>query len=299
VAIQVWLHDEDSLKHQHAEKSLDKPYTFVYFQAAEKSDDQLWIPDPCIIRALESDLEEWFETKRRGRNCRVDHYRRDEGIWFVVGHGEPARREGCTCGHKHGQVFYRAERLDLVVYQPSTGELQVHARTRAETETYRKLFGRHLFGDDHHFPGTAKYTLEPLRIDGERSLVCSDVDGLDAIRLSEIQYLWGGSYNDCETHKADDVFASMRNHHEAIPEEARITSACFQVAFADSAALRVVSVQPSNVAHYQRDSDCERVAGWLRKRGFALLSYLLLMPMFQWLFDLLQDCDDTIIGGLT
>lgn len=298
VAIQMWLQDEDLLKHQHAEKSLAKPFTFVYFQAAQKPDADLWTPDPDIVLALESDLAEWFEKKRRGHDCRVAYYKREEGVWFVVGHGAPARREGCTCAHGHDSVFYQPERHDLVIYQPGTGELQVHAGTPGETETYRRLFGRHLFGDDCHFPGTAKYTLEPLKKDGEASLVCSDVEGLDAVRLREIRYLWDSSCDDCETRQADDVFAAMRKHHEVIPDEARVTGACFQVAFSDSTTPRIISVQPSNVAHYQRDSDCERVAEWLRKRGFALMSHLLFMPLGQWLLQTLQDTDG-MLGGPT
>lgn len=298
VAIQMWLHDEDLLKHHHAEQSLEKPFTFVYFQSVEKPNARLWVPDPDIVYALESDLAEWFDKRKRGRNCRVACYNREHGIWFVVGHGELAKREGCACSHRHGSVFYRPERHDLVIYQPGTGELQVHAGTRCETEAYRMLFGRHLFGDDHHFPGTAKYTLEPLRTDGEASLVCSDVDGLDSIRLREIQYLWGGMHSDCQIHRSDDVFAAMKDHHEAIPPEARITNACFQVLFSDSTAPRVVSVQPSNVAHYQRESDCERVEKWLKNRGFSLLSHCLLMPIAQRLLQLMQDSEGTILGSL-
>ena len=150
------------------------------------------------MHALEGGLAEWFEQKRRGRNCRVTFYKREQGIWFIVEHGEPAIREGCVCHNKHSSVFYRPEKHDLVIYQPGTGELRVDAQTRATTQSYRKLFGRHLFGNDNHFSGITKFTLEPLK-DGEKSLVSSDVEGIDYVRLTEVQCQLGGAFGGCET----------------------------------------------------------------------------------------------------
>lgn len=295
VAIQVWLQDEDLVKHQHADRSLKKPYGFVYFESADKPDHgDFWTPDAGIVRALEGDLAGWFERRNRGNDCRVTFYRRESGIWFVVGHGEPTKRQGCVCKRQHGNMFYRPERHDLVVYQPSTGELRVHAGTRATTQAYRKLFGRHFFGNDRHFSGTEKYTLDPLKTVGEKSLVCSDVEGMEAVRLHEVSYLLSGAYGECESHGADDVFAAMKERCVVIPEEARITRACFSVVFSDSDSPREVSIQPSNVAGYQRDSDCERTDPWLLKRGFALLGHLLFMLTSPWFLQMLQDSDGAL-----
>ena len=49
----------------------------------------------------------------------------------------------------------------------------MHACNKGEKDTYRREFGRHLFGNADFFPGTAKYTLEPLRTAGRASIVCT------------------------------------------------------------------------------------------------------------------------------
>ena len=68
----------------------------------------------------------------------------------------------------------------------------MHACNKGEKELYRKEFGRHVFGNEDFFPGTSKYTLEPLRRDGPASVICTDVDGMEWARLKEIQFLWRG-----------------------------------------------------------------------------------------------------------
>ena len=228
----MWLQDSDLLKHHHAETLVEQALRVRLLPGSGEARQRLWTPNQHSHRcAWQSDLAEWFEKKKRGRYCLVQFYARDDGMRFVVGHGDPARREGCVCGHRHGREFYRPERHDLVIYRPRTGELQVHAGTQAETRTYSKLFGRHLFGNDTHFPSALKYTLDPLRTDGEKALVCSDVDGLDGVRLTRVRYQLSGRHGECETHTSDDVFAAMREHHETIPDEAQITEASFEMDF--------------------------------------------------------------------
>jgi len=298
VAIQVWLWDSHLVKHHHAERTVGGPYTFVYFQGAADSDTGLWTPDHGVIHALQSDLADWFERNKRGHYCMIQSYVRDDGMRFVVGHGDPARREGCVCKERHRSEFYRPERHDLVIYQPSTGELKVHAGTQTVTKTYSALFGRHLFGSDEHFAPALKYTLDPLKTDGERALVCSDVDGLGSVRLRRVQFEFSGPCSDCEVRSSDDVFATMREHHETIPDEARITEASFAIEFKDSDTPRFVSVEPSDADGYERESDSEPTARWFRKRGFALFCIPLLIPLFRHLTQLLEGLDGMPLIGL-
>lgn len=291
IAVQVWLHDSDVVKHHHAERSVGRPYSFVYFQGPEESGAGLWTPEPHAIHALESDLAEWFGKRKRGPHCVVQCYLRDDCIRFIVGHGGAARRESCVCGGRHSKVLYRPERHDLVLYRPSTGELQVHAGTEAETKAYGKFFGRHLFASDRHFSRALKYTLEPLKADGEKALVCSDVDGVDSIRLTSIQYELGGPRGAAESLRANDVLALMNERHEAIPEEARITEAGFEVDFSGSRTPRTVFVDPSDSDGYERASDSDRAGDWLKKRGFAFFCQLFFLPVAQLLLESLQECE--------
>lgn len=268
VAIWMWLQDRDVFEREHAEHFHVSPCTFVCFQSAKKPDIVFHDPGRDVINALEKDLDNWFDGRNRGRGSRVIFYPREGGIRFLIRHGEPFKREGCIENGRSSCIYYRPEKHDLLIYQPITGELQIHAGANGETEAYRMLLGRHLFGDDHHFPGIVKYTLEPLKTDGEMSLVCSDIPEMEHVTLREIRYFWGGKYSECEIHKADDIFAVLEDRNEKIPQEPRLIKACFQVKFSDSKTPRSVSIRPSNIAQYCRDSDCDIIEEWLAKRGF-------------------------------
>ena len=117
---------------------------------------------------------------------------------------------------------------------------------------------RHLFGNEDFFPGAGRYTLEPLRTAGSASIVCTDVDGMDWVRLKEIQLLWGGVEREIETRKADDLFAALEGRGRSIPGSAPIIRARFQVKFADAKTARAVTIRTPNTAQYTRDSDRRR-----------------------------------------
>jgi len=108
-----------------------------------------------------------------------------------------------------------------------------------------------------------------LREDGEDALVCSDIDGIDAIRLKEIQFFWGGSENEVEIRKASDIFAVLKRKQRGLPAKVALSSAKFDVKFTDSKTPRTVAIRPSNVASYTRDADAGAVEQWLQRRGFA------------------------------
>lgn len=296
VALQIWVQDCRIIERKHAEQFLIKPCTFVYYQAGKPADTEFFELSPDAIKALERDLDLWFQSRKRGRGCRVFCYPHEDGIWFMVWHGAPFKREGCI---EHGEpscICYRPERHDVLVFQPATCELQIDTDTKCERDVYRKLFGRHLFGDDHHFPGTAIYSLEPLRADKEKSLTCSDIPGIEWIRLRKIEFCWGSHIRRIETFEADDVFSAIHSGEVRIPSSARITEAWFKIRFSDSKMPRTVSIRPSNIIHYQRDSDCEVVERWLRKRCFFPLNYLLLVLAFPYMFQLFQGMDSFLPG---
>lgn len=159
---------------------------------------------------------------------------REDGIWFLVRHGEPYKREGSLENGESTSVLYRPEKHDVVVYDPAIGEIRINARSKGEKELYRTRFGLHLFGDKEFFPGKSKYTLEPLRTDGKASLACTDIDGIEWIRLREVQFYWGGPQHEIETRKADDYFAVLEARGRSLPTKARIIRAGFLIKFADS-----------------------------------------------------------------
>ena len=268
VAVQVWLRNPDLLERKHAEQFLTRPRTFEYFQTDRRSPPEFEAPTPRELKPLESALDDWFEGKKRGRGCRVFVFPRADGVWFLVRHGDPFKREGSIKDGESSSVFYRPEKHDVLVYQPKLGELRMNAASKGEKDLYRTMFGLHLFGSEEFFPGRAKYSLEPLRDDGEMSLVCTDVEGIEWVKLKEIHFFWGGSEGEVEIRKANDIFAALAARNRTLPQKARIVRAGFHVKFADAKPPRSVTLRPSNVAQYARDSDAEILEEWLLKRGF-------------------------------
>jgi hypothetical protein len=183
VAVQVSLQDKELLERKHAEQYLIKPRSFEYFQTASKKIPEFKQPTAKTLAALEKDLDDWFEKKKRGRESRVFVYPKTDAVWFLVRHGDPLRREGSLDGGQTSSVFYRPEKYDVLVYEPTIGEIRMHACGKGEKDLFRRQFGRHVSNNEDFFPETGKYTLEPLRNGGDTSIVCTDVDGMEWGRL--------------------------------------------------------------------------------------------------------------------
>ncbi|MEW6252204.1 MAG: hypothetical protein AB1716_16315 [Planctomycetota bacterium] len=266
VAVQVWLKDRDLLERKHAEQFLQSPRTFESFHTAVTP-----VPkyrDPAAAAAqMKKDLDDFFEKKKRGRNTKVFPYVRADGVWFLVRHGDPFKREGAIDekGESVG-VYYWPEKFDVLCLDAAEGELRINARNKGEKKAYRTIVGRHLYGDDGFFGGEDKYTLEPLREKGEDAL--TPVEGMEQVVLVEVDFYRGGSFHEREIRKADDVFGAYRARNKQFPAKAPITKACFRVTFSDSDTPRTVTIKPPNVAQYTRDADSVVVEQWLKARGF-------------------------------
>jgi len=267
-AVQVWLKDRELLERKHAEQFLRSPRTFESFSTAASPVPEYRDPMPLTAQ-MKKDLDDFFEKKKRGRNTKVFPYVRPDGVWFLVRHGDPFKREGAIDdkGESIG-VYYWPEKFDVLVLDPNEGELRINARNKGEKKEYRKVFGRHLYGDDSFFGGESKYTLEPLREKGEGAI--APIEGMDQVFLTEVDFLWGGSFSEKEIRKADDVFGVYAARNREFPAKPPITKACFRVMFSDSDTPRTVTIKPPNVAQYTRDADSVIVEKWLKARGFIV-----------------------------
>ena len=269
IAIQVWLADREIVERKHAEQFLTRPKSFEYFQSESE-------PTPIEkitrkkLQGLEKDLDNWFEKKKRGRTSKVFAYPKDDETWFLVRHGEPYKREGGIKNGESTSVFYRPETFDVVVYNETICEIRINAGTIGIKKLYRQKFGKHLFGNEDFFPGTGKYTLDPLKSNGETALVCSDIEGLERVLLKELHFYWGGPFGEVEIRKASDVLAALSWKDRQINENARLVRAKFQVKFKNATNPRILIIRPPNIANFTRDGDSVIGEIWLAKRGFVL-----------------------------
>lgn len=271
VSVQIWLAQPMLLQRQHAETVALKRSNFMYFagSAPEKPAAVIsTVPEPDA-NAVQDQMDNWFEAKRRGRGCRIFAFPRGEKIWLLVRHGMPMRREG-----KHqedgesGIAFYRPQKHDVLIYDSGSDEIAVNAETKGERELYLKTFGLVLFGNEDYFDRSERYTLDPLREHGPGALAHEDIEGLAGVRLVEFGRRWPGKIAELEIRKSEDLFKSYGENWEKRLSGGSFTHATLKFAFDGTKRERSVTIRPANIAKYERESDAELIESWLKARGF-------------------------------
>lgn len=269
LVLRVWMNDRQIIERMHAERHVIRPKRFESFLSAANSLPAVGMPTDAVLAAIEHDLDEWFETRKKGRGTRVFPFQREDGLWFLVRHGERFKREG-TMGQQTS-IFYRPEKFDVLIYNPDIGELAIHADPKCDKQKYCELVGEHIFSDVAFFDLSGvdgRFTLDPIRQDGPGCLVCGDVDGIEHVRLSELQFRHNSAQYHIEIHKADDVFAALDEINRRIPRRARLLKATFKVKFTNGVRERSVAIRPPNVTIFDRETDAAVVQIWLQARGF-------------------------------
>ena len=272
VAVRLWVRDSRLFEEVHAEYHLARPKSFLTFLSERRPVPEFVVPTTETRAAMEARMDGWFDKKRRGRGCRVLVYPREGECWFMVRHGQPCRREGTH--EQQGEsssVFYRPQQHDVLVYDIERGEIRIHTGSKGERELYRKVFGAYVFGDENFFPGDGKYRLTPLVRDVAAALDCREFEGMEWVRLREIEMLRGqGLGAEREIRKGVDLCASFEARGFRLTEEMNLQRAVFSVKFADSKTARSVTIHPTNHAKYERDDDSALLESWLLKRGFII-----------------------------
>jgi hypothetical protein len=171
------------------------------------------------------------------------------------------------------RIVYRPERYDCIGYTPSESELQIHSETKREKSVYCKLFGRHLFGDEHFFllgePAT-KYTLKPLQDQGRDALACSDVDGLNRVLLTELHVIFSGHKKYREVYKSENgLFEEWGKCGRYFPVGSELVRASFLLHFNGISRPKSLIVCTPDVTIFERDSESERIGLWLKNRHFV------------------------------
>ncbi len=98
----------------------------------------------------------------------------------------------------------------------------------------------------------------------------ADVEGIDWVRLVEVQLLLPGSHWELVTRTSDDLFALFESQGKPFPAGGRMIRAAFRVKFTDSKTPRSVVIKPPNVAQFTRDDDGGLVEAWLLARGLIV-----------------------------
>jgi len=271
VALQVWLQDPKLLERHHAEQHLTRPRSFEYYIGAGDGP----VPPPSHsqkeLDLLASDMDDWFDKKKRGRHTSVFAFPQDDGVWFLVRHGAPMDRRGIIDpSGDTGASFERPEKFDVLVFDPQLNELRVNASSIGEKRLYRDKWGLHFFGDKAYFKEGPKYTLAPLE-KGPDSISCEDFDGIEWVKLTEVHFTYGGAYSERVVRKATDYFALLEFHGRPL-RTARAYAAKFQVKFTQQKNPRTLTLKLPSIAQFTRDEDSTVLDAWLQRRGFLRTS---------------------------
>lgn len=267
LAIHVYLEDPRLLETIHAEMTLTRRRSFEHFRASADAPN-FKAPTKSILIRLEQELSNHFKDRLRGPFARVSVVSREDETWFFVRHGKTFQRQGSLEGQESHTIYFRPEQYDTVVYNHARNELRINSESQW-INLYRQGFSQHLFNDPDYFNDKSKFTLEPLRQDGDLSLACGDIEGISSVKLKEISYLWSGSDPETEIRRAKDIFANLQARNKKIPPRVKIQEAKFLVTFSRFKRDRTVSIRPPNTAQYIRDEDGPVVEEWFRKRGFT------------------------------
>jgi hypothetical protein len=274
VALAIWLKDPMRLRRSHAEVLVLKPKTYFYFQSEVDAPGDFDLPDENLLADVGSAMDVWFASRKRGTGARVFAFdATDENkVYFLIRHGMPFKREGKIENGKSSAVFYRPEFHDVVIYDRTSNELAIFNKSQAKGERamYVAVIGDKLFGDDDYFVARHKFTLDPLREIGTSALATTDVEGIDEIRLTELQLQHPGTNGDFRIRRSNDMFAMWDEKNEAFPDDENLHAAKFSVKFTGSRRPRTISITPPAKANYDRNEDAHLIETWLRNRGFAI-----------------------------
>ena len=271
IAAQVWLKNPQALERKDREGLFQQRKNFESFRAADSvaAIDVDTIPDD--LGPLEEALGQYFEERKRGVGCRVIRKDSPGEVRYLVEHGQPCKREPSRKGALSTSTFFRPEKTDVVIVHAEQKELRINASCKPDLRKYREMFGLHLFGDAERFVYVEKYTLEPLRAQGEAALRARDVEGIESVRLTQLELDWGGAFDSVERHSATDLFKAFAMRQAKIPKDPIIRKAVFKVKVSGEKRPRTVSITAGNRSGYQRSEECMLVEQWLWARGFILL----------------------------
>ncbi len=272
VAIEAFLRDRDRAERMLSHHSARARRAFMSFQSRYSTPPQLVEDLAEGTQSLTRDLDHWFYRRGCGRGASA-HCSQNEGSLFVfVSHGTPMRRLDVLDSGLRDSLICRPIKDDIAVFDKLLGELRINAETVPQREIYRRLIGKHMFGDEEMFPPGEKYTLDPLLEYGEASLSVSMIEELTSAECHSVKMLLPGHKPEELTSRRQDVLEVLEERIDWLErqgyEDVRLTEAKFSLSFAASRRSRVVTVKPPNVAIYSRDGDSEVVERFLRDRGF-------------------------------
>jgi len=273
IAVRAWLASPDVLKRKHAEKRIANRRSYRYFftdqevhdpGVADMTEAQL----SSIAALIGEDCDKQFK-REDGAKTQVYPFTRNGELWLMVRRGEPFARKLSFKDGKSAITAYRPLGYEVAIISASNAEIRINASSNKRIEKYRQAIGDRLFGGADYFSRDNRYSLEPLRMLGRSSLSCPEVDEITEVRLTELEYFWGGTEREMELRRSNNLFTTLERRGKTVHPTVQIGKAKFEVMFRDSGKARSVVIQPQNKLVLTRDTDAHAIDTWLTLRGFV------------------------------
>jgi hypothetical protein len=274
IALAIWLKDPMCLRRSHAQILVLKPRSYHYYQSDAPPPAEFFLPDETKLSTIADRMDLWFANKNRGTGARVFAFDapEEDKVYFLIRHGMPFKREGKIENGTSSSVFYRPEFHDVIIYDRANNDLAVFNKSQAKGERamYVAVLGEELFGKEEYFTARERFTLEPLREYGKDALSVADIDGIDWIRLIELQIKHPSVNGDFQIRRSRDFFAMLAELREPFPTGGTLHAAKFSVKFTGSKDPRTAGLAPPYRANYERNEDAHLLETWFRKRDYII-----------------------------
>lgn len=218
------------------------------------------------LHAVEAKLAPWFAQEARSDACRVRAHRDENGISFLVRHGDLLNRigvienDGTTRSH-----LLRPERLDIIHYRRASHEWKISGVGNRLQDEYRKAFGFVFHSTATALAPSRRYTLDPLKL-GPACLQCPQHGPVSMARLAAVT-LESPAGQGIEVKKGD-VFATIAPMLQANYRPVVATIVLTIIGRRPKAKVMIYPERNSITG----DSNIPAVENWIENAEFAIVN---------------------------
>lgn len=223
---------------------------------------------------LEAALRKDFRARKRGNGTRLHVFREAHGFRLMIRRGDTLRSQAVIDEDAETRrLILRPELYDVVRYDQRHSDLLINARGQADTRAFCRLIGRHIFKNDFLFDAfdpPARYTLEPIREEGQAILTCAEFDQLEYVQLSVLDVEHPSLDHVRVRLGPDDVFTALQLVGGEIDPTALLQRAKFSFKIFGEKRVRPVFIIPPIGAIYEHDDVAEVIEEFIERRGLLL-----------------------------
>lgn len=225
--------------------------------------------------AMEASLKKDFFNRKRGNGTRVYPFTEQHGVRLMIRRGDTLRSQAIIDDEDEEtrRLILRPELYDVVRYDMRHGDLLVNARAQGDVHAYCRFIGRHIFTNDFMFDGfepPPRYTLDPIREEGEAILTRGEFDAIEEVRLDTLELEHPALDHGGIRVGPPDVFALLPLVGGRIDPSAVLTRAKFVFKIVGEKRSRPVIIIPPITAIYEHDDIGDVIELFLERRGLLL-----------------------------